>query len=219
MEPVPPAGSVPPVESAPVNPGHWDPGAIDVVVNKSRPLTPISYEPADLVVPNVPTAAPGSGALRAEAAAAVESMFAAAAADGVQLVVASAYRSYAYQAGTYTHWVQQYGGSTAEADTASARPGFSEHQTGLAVDLAQSDGACTLLPCFAEQPAGQWAAANAYRFGFIVRYQLGFHGITGFHAEPWHLRYVGVDVATDMHNRGIHTLEEYFGLPPAPTYR
>jgi zinc D-Ala-D-Ala carboxypeptidase len=198
---------------------HSDPNAVDVVVNKTRALDPIDYEPADLVVPNVPSTAPGSGALRAEVAAAVESMFTAAAADGVQLVVASAFRSYTYQAGTYAHWVEQNGGNMAEADTASARPGFSEHQTGLALDLAQADGACTLLPCFAEQPAGQWAATNAHRFGFIVRYQLGFHGITGFYAEPWHLRYVGVDVATDMQNRGIHTLEEYFGLPAAPGYR
>ncbi|MHA7239862.1 M15 family metallopeptidase [Arthrobacter sp. TMS1-12-1] len=195
---------------------HTDPAAVDVVVNKRRPLTPLDYAPADLRRPDV--AAPTSfDLLRPAAAAAVEEMFAAAAADGVGLVLVSGYRSFADQESTYAYWVGQYG-DPAGADTVSARPGYSEHQTGLAFDLAQADGACTLVLCFRDTPAAQWAAAHAADFGFILRYPLGFHEITGFSAESWHFRYVGKDVALAMRAAGTQTLEQHFGLPAAPSY-
>ncbi|MHA7281446.1 M15 family metallopeptidase [Arthrobacter sp. TMS2-4] len=202
--------------AAPAADAHLDPAAIDVVVNKRRPLTPLDYAPADLRRPDVATPT-GFDLLRPDAAAAVEAMFAAAAADGVNLTMVSGYRSFADQEATYAYWVGQYGGP-AGADTVSARPGYSEHQTGLAFDLAQADGACTLVRCFQDTPAGQWAAANAAEFGFILRYPLGFHEITGFSAESWHYRYVGTDVSLAMEAAGSQTLEEHFGLPPAPSY-
>lgn len=144
-------------------------------------------------------------------------MFSAAQADGVNLTVVSAYRSYADQESTYAYWVSQYG-DAALADTVSARAGFSEHQTGLAVDIGQDDGACTLATCFSNTAAGRWAEANAASFGFIVRYPQGKDATTGFSWEPWHLRYVGTEIAGAMRSAGTATLEEYFGLPAAPGY-
>ncbi|WP_269076554.1 M15 family metallopeptidase [Arthrobacter antioxidans] len=205
-----------PAPPAPGATAHTDPGAVDVVVNKRRPLTPLDYAPADLRRPAVATPT-GFDLLRPDAATAVEEMFAAAAADGVGLAMVSGYRSFADQESTYAYWVGQYGGA-AGADTVSARPGYSEHQTGLAFDVAQADGACTLVRCFQDTPAGQWTAAHAADFGFILRYPFGFHEITGFSAESWHFRYVGRDVSLAMKAAGTQTLEEHFGLPPAPSY-
>lgn len=205
-----------PTAPAPAATLHADPGSLDVVVNKRRPLEPLDYAPADLRQPDVAIAT-ANALLRPDTAAAVEEMFAAAAADGVGLVMVSGYRSYADQESTYASWVSQYGGA-AGADTVSARPGFSEHQTGLAFDIAQTDGACTLVSCFAQTAAARWAAENAADHGVILRYPLGFHGITGFSAEPWHFRFVGRDVSLAMQADGTRTLEEHFGLPAAPTY-
>ncbi|PPB48876.1 hypothetical protein C4K88_09035 [Arthrobacter pityocampae] len=217
--PTAPTASPAPAASATPSPAadaHRDPGAIDVVVNKRRPLTPLDYAPADLRRPGVATPT-DFDLLRPDVADAVEDMFAAAAADDVDLTMVSGYRSFADQESTYAYWVGQYGGP-AGADTVSARPGYSEHQTGLAFDIAQADGACTLVLCFKDTPAGQWAAKNAAEFGFVLRYPLGLHEITGFSAESWHFRYVGKDVSLAMKAAGTKTLEEHFGLPPAPSY-
>ena len=180
-------------------------------------MKPADYVPADLVRPTVAISAAGEAALlNSTTAAAAEAMFAAAAQDGVAMVLASGYRSYSTQLTTYNGYVASRG--QADADTASARPGHSEHQTGWAFDIGDSGGACSFQPCFAEQPAATWAKANGHRFGFVVRYPWMLHPITGYYYEPWHLRYVGVEAATDMLNRGIGTLEEYFGLEAAPGY-
>ncbi|QDG62823.1 D-alanyl-D-alanine carboxypeptidase family protein [Pseudarthrobacter sp. NIBRBAC000502771] len=194
-----------------------DPASPWVIVNKHRPLKPADYVPADLVRPTVAISAAGEAALlNSTTAAAAEAMFAAAAQDGVAMVLASGYRSYSTQLTTYNGYVASRG--QADADTASARPGHSEHQTGWAFDTGDGGGACSFQPCFAEQPAATWAKANGHRFGFVVRYPWMLHPITGYYYEPWHLRYVGVEAATDMLNRGIGTLEEYFGLEAAPGY-
>ncbi|WP_254678626.1 D-alanyl-D-alanine carboxypeptidase family protein [Arthrobacter sp. 24S4-2] len=194
-----------------------DPASPWLVVNKHRPLSPADYVPADLVQPNIALAVSGEAAqLNSTTAAAAEQMFAAAAQDGVSMTLASGYRSYATQVATYNSYVASRG--QAEADTASARPGFSEHQTGWAFDIGDGGGACGFQPCFAEQPAAVWAKANANRFGFVVRYPWMLHEITGYYYEPWHLRFIGVEAAADMANRGIATLEEYFGLEAAPGY-
>ncbi|MFC0456394.1 D-alanyl-D-alanine carboxypeptidase family protein [Arthrobacter liuii] len=194
-----------------------DPTSQWVIVNKHRPLKPADYVPADLVRPAVAISAAGEAALlNSTTAAAAEAMFAAAGRDGVAMVLASGYRSYTTQVTTYNGYVAARG--QADADTASARPGHSEHQTGWAFDIGDGGGACSFQPCFADQPAATWAKANANRFGFVVRYPWMLHPITGYYYEPWHLRYVGVEAATDMLNRGIGTLEEYFGLEAAPGY-
>jgi zinc D-Ala-D-Ala carboxypeptidase len=189
-----------------------------VIVNKHRPLKPANHVPADLVQPRVALAVTGEAAqLNRTTAAAAERMFAAAAADGVTMTLASGYRSYATQTVTYNGWVSSQG--RAAADTASARPGYSEHQTGWSFDIGDGGGACSFQPCFAEQPSAVWAKANAHRFGFVVRYPWMQHTITGYFYESWHLRYIGVEAATDMRKRGIATLEQYFGLAAAPGYR
>jgi D-alanyl-D-alanine carboxypeptidase len=161
--------------------------------------------------------APDRARLRPDAARALEKMFAAAQADGVGLTLVSGYRSFAEQEATYAHWVGQYG-DPAQADTVSARAGYSEHQTGLAFDIGQADGACTLVLCFRDTPAAQWAAGHAADHGFILRYPLGSHEVTGFSAESWHFRYVGTGIAGPMKAAGTATLEEHFGLPAAPGY-
>jgi zinc D-Ala-D-Ala carboxypeptidase len=194
-----------------------DPASPWLVVNKHRPLVPADYVPADLVQPAVAATASGEAALlNSTTAAAAEAMFAAAAQDGVAMVLASGYRSYTTQVTTYNGYVASRG--QADADTASARPGYSEHQTGWSFDIGDGGGACSFQPCFADQPSAVWAKANGHKFGFVVRYPWMFHTITGYFYEPWHLRYIGVEAATDMVNRGINTLEEYFGVEAAPGY-
>ena len=194
-----------------------DPASPWVVVNKHRALSPATFVPADLVRPAVRLATSGEAALlNATTAAAAERMFADAAAAGVVLTLASGYRSYATQTATYNSYVNSQG--RAAADTASARPGHSEHQTGWSFDIGDGGGVCSFQPCFADQPAAVWAKAHAHRFGFVVRYPWMFHQITGYYYEPWHLRYIGADAAVDMHVRGVATLEEYFGLEAAPDY-
>ncbi len=197
-----------------------DPTSPWVLVNKHMPLSPPAYAPADLVHPAVALGAGGeTGLLRAEPAAAAVRMFSAAAANGVVMTLLSSYRSYDTQVSLYNNYAAS--SSVADADTKSARPGFSEHQTGLAFDIGDgaSPASCAFNPCFATVPAAIWAAANAHRYGFIVRYQVGREAVTGFYAEPWHLRYVGVELATDLVAKGFSTYEEYLGLPPAPAYQ
>lgn len=188
-----------------------DPASLTAVVNKRRGLA-ADYVPPGLVTPS---GIPGATQVRQELLGPLESMRAAMAAEGITLRMSSAYRSFARQQTIYNGFVAREG--VAGADTHSARPGNSEHQTGLAVDLDDGTG-CNLARCFADTAGGRWLAANSWKYGFILRYGDGWQPIVGYTYEPWHFRYVGVDVATDMHERGIRTLEEYFGLPAAPDY-
>lgn len=121
---------------------------------------------------------------------------------GLNIPTLSAYRSYETQKVLYNNYYQRDG---AFADTYSARPGHSEHQTGLAFDVGQIDNN------YGETTEGKWLAANCMKYGFIIRYPSGKESITGYQYEPWHIRYVGVNVATDIMSRGI-TLEEYLGV-------
>lgn len=190
-----------------------DPNSIWVIVNKLRPLNPQSYTPDDLVTPDV--ASTNGQPLRSVAAAATEQMVAAAAADGVPIHMVSAFRSYDTQVTVYGNFVANQG--RAYADTTSARPGHSEHQTGLTADFAGNDN-CTLDTCFADTAAGTWLRDHAAEYGFTMRYPGGYEGITGYEFEPWHYRYVGEDLAKEVRAQGVHTLEEFFGLPAAPDY-
>lgn len=195
-----------------------DPTSIWVVVNKQRPLNPQTYIPTDLVTPNVPLRVPGNESMQVRriTATAMEAMFAAAKAQQVPLMLSSGYRSYTYQVGLYNGYASS--SSTAQADTYSARPGYSEHQTGLAFDVEPLDQQCDVDQCFANLPAGKWVAAHAYEYGFLVRYPADKVAVTGYTYEPWHLRYVGKPLAAELHKLHIETLEEFFGLPPAPNY-
>ena len=193
-----------------------DPNSYWVVADKLRPLNPADWEPPDLV--EVPVDYVNQPFMRQAASDAVVQMFAAFTAESGGLLMASqsAYRSYGSQVDVYNGWVSSLGQDA--ADLTSARPGFSEHQTGLSIDVSADPANCSLDQCFADTPQGQWLAANAWRFGFVVRYPNGYTQITGYEYEPWHMRYVGIELSTELHNTGVMTLEEFFGLPAAPDY-
>lgn len=174
---------------------------LTVVVNKKHRL-PSSYTPS--------LSAVEGGQLRPEAASALKKLMKAADDDGAPMVVLSSYRSYATQQSTYQYWVNTQG--QAEADRGSARPGHSEHQTGLAVDMGNPDGTCRLLACFGEGKAGKWLEKNAHDYGFIIRYEEGKESLTGYIYEPWHLRYLGVDTAKEVVTSG-QTLDQYYDVP------
>jgi D-alanyl-D-alanine carboxypeptidase len=192
------------------------PSSYWVVVNKQRPLAKKSYAAKDLV--SVPVRHVNSApVLRKKAAAAVVKMFADYhRATGKYMQSQSAYRSYSAQVSTYAYWVRTKGKK--QADLQSARPGFSEHQTGLAIDISASPATCSLGSCFASTNQGKWLAAHAFTYGFILRYPKGKTAITGYEFEPWHYRYVGVALATEMKRTHVSTLEQFFGLPSARTY-
>lgn len=189
-------------------------GSYQVVVNKTRPLTPVSYRPSDLV--KVPKFNPYARILRRDVSASVVRMGNAMKAAGKgTLIVQSGYRSYSSQKTIHKAKVRALG--KVKGEKLAARPGYSEHQTGLAVDFA-ARGVSTLQVSFAKTKAGKWLATNAYRYGFVLRYPSGKTAITGYSFEPWHFRFVGVTVATAMHDRAITTLEEFYNLPAAPNY-
>jgi D-alanyl-D-alanine carboxypeptidase len=192
-----------------------DPASTWVVVNKPRGLKPHEFVPADLVYPDVTFV--NRQPMRQEVATALVAMFAAGKAEaGLDFSVQSAYRSYDSQVRVYNDDVARNGQAFADTDT--ARPGHSEHQTGLAVDISAVPAACSLSACFAQTPQGQWLAANAWRFGFLLRYPADKVPVTGFTFEPWHYRYIGVPLATQLHQTGVSTLEEFFTVPGGTTY-
>jgi len=194
---------------------HDDPTSIWVVVDKDRPLQPADYTPPDLVAVPVPHV--WEPQLRREASDAVVALFAAFTAEtGLQLQSQSSYRSYPTQVSVYNDDVSAHG--QAVADTSTARPGTSEHQTGLAIDISALPSSCSLEACFGATPQGTWLAHNAWKYGFLLRYPEDKVAVTGYAYEPWHFRYIGIDLATEMHTEGVTTLEEFFGLPAAPTY-
>ena len=185
--------------------------SLQVVVNKHRQLNPAAYVPGQLVRVQAER-------LRAPAADAYKQFAKAAKAAGVNVMPISGYRSFSEQASLYDSYVRQYGQAT--ADTLAARPGYSEHQTGLAMDIGNASGTCALQACFANTPAGRWAAEHGWEYGFIIRYPAGAEATTGYTYEPWHLRYVGRAIAEEMQAKPAQfpTLEDYFGLEAAPDY-
>ncbi len=192
-----------------------DPTSLWVVNDKLRPLNPLNYVPPDLVTPKVHFIS--SPLMRVAAARALEQLFAASAAEGAgQMQIQNAYRSFTLQTSVHNRLVAQLGVEKAQAQ--SAKPGYSEHQTGLTADVVGLPAVCSISACFGETPQGEWLEANAWRFGFVIRYPEGKQQITGYIYEPWHIRYVGVELSTELHETGIETLEEFFGLPAAPDY-
>lgn len=193
-----------------------DPAHVWVVVNKTRPYHQATYEPTPLAMPATVKSLSG-GELRADAAAALDELAAAVRAAGAgDIAMESGYRSHRTQVASYNSQLAQRGQQG--ADALSARPGYSEHQSGLAADIVACDGGCGSIYGLADTPQGAWLAENAWRHGFVVRYEAGHTDVTGYAPEPWHLRFIGVDLATLYHEGGFHTLEEFFGLPPAPDY-
>jgi len=194
------------------------PGSPWWVVNKTRAL-PDGYVPPDLAVPNVRLRLGASNEqmkYSKSATADLIEMFNAAKTEGVTLVFGSGYRSEALQRQFYNGYVAQDG--QAAADKLSARPGTSEHQTGLSFDATSASQQCHLETCFEDMPEGKWLKANAHKYGFMVRYVRGKEHITGYDYEPWHMRWIGKELSAEMHRTGVQTLEEFFGLPAAPDY-
>ncbi len=138
-----------------------------------------------------------------DAQAAFDKMQAAAAKEGLNIYISSGFRSYDYQSGLYDRYVKRSG--KAEADRYSARPGHSEHQTGLAFDLNSID------MTFADTDECAWVNEHCAEYGFIIRYPQGSESITGYMYEPWHLRYLGTENAKKVYDSGL-TLEEYLGI-------
>ncbi|KKO54535.1 M15 family metallopeptidase [Paenibacillus sp. DMB20] len=183
--------------------------SVAVVVNKQRSL-PDGYAPGDLVEPNVKFSFDEPHEkrnMRKEAAEALEKLFAAAESEGIELRAVSGYRSYERQKSVYESHVRSKGEE--EARRISAVPGTSEHQTGLSIDVSSASAGYELSEAFGDTKEGLWLAENAPEYGFIIRYPEGQEGITGYVYEPWHIRYVGEDLAPDIAASGL-TLEEYF---------
>ncbi|MBE6728113.1 MAG: D-alanyl-D-alanine carboxypeptidase family protein [Ruminococcaceae bacterium] len=157
-----------------------------LIANKTYPL-PSTYNPGVDPVAN----------------AALQEMFAAAKEQGLNLFVRSGFRSYLTQKTLYNNYVKRDG--VAAADRYSARPGHSEHQTGLAFDINKANAS------FAGSPEANWLAENCYKYGFIIRYPQGKEAVTGYMYEPWHIRYLGIEIATAVYNSGL-CLEEYLGI-------
>lgn len=138
--------------------------------------------------------------MRDDAATALEEMFTAAKEEGIGLSTVSGYRSYSKQSSIYSRKKATQGQEA--ADRVSARPGTSEHQLGLAMDIAKK-GSSQLNTGFGKTKEGQWVNENAHRFGFIVRYMEGYEEITGYMYEPWHVRYVGKEQAKAIYESGV----------------
>lgn len=179
------------------------------LVNRCQRLRS-DFSPPDLRFVNVPQVNTWSGNhyLRESAATALENLFAEADEQGLNLVLSSAYRDYNLQSVFFNNNVNNLGRD--QALRVSAVPGHSEHQLGLGVDISTPalESVGWLTNTFSTTPEGIWVGQNAYRFGFIISYPYGRTEDTGFIYEPWHLRYVGIYVATSIHEQGL-ILEEF----------
>lgn len=195
------------VDPEPLNINIIDDASLTVLVNKQNSLSE-DYAPEDLVTINVPTILenPEVNQLRKEAADALYAMFEEAKTEDVYLHARSGYRSYNTQVHLFNNYVKNYGEEAAMKF--SARPGHSEHQTGLVMDVSSQSVDYKLTREFGETKEGIWLKENAHKFGFIIRYPEGKEEITGYIYEPWHIRYLGVDVATAVYESGL-TYEEF----------
>jgi len=215
IDPVPnptPAPSTPVLCGVCFNPGAYSltrASSLWVVANKQRPLNPITYKPEIGYFKGVQVAKVTAAALTKMAAGMLKD-------KAGTLLLNSGYRSYDTQVAVHDRQVKRLGLKAGEA--LAARPGYSEHQTGLAADVSAAGQGCTIQVCFAKTKAGKWLAANAWQYGFILRYPDGQTATTGYQFEPWHFRYVGVELATEMKSQNITVLEKFWKLPAAPTY-
>ena len=187
------------------------PGSCTALVSRDY-LLPANYVPKDLVEPKVRFSSEthdDKRKMRKMAAKALEKMFHAAEKKNVILCGVSGYRSYERQKSIYNRNVALHGKKA--TDALSAKPGSSEHQTGLTIDVSASSVSYLLTQRFADTKEGKWLAKNAHKYGYIVRYPKGKAKITGYSFEPWHIRFVGVTVATYLYKNKL-TLEEYYGV-------
>ena len=186
-----------------------NPNDISVLLNKNF-ILPAGFAPSDL------EAIGGGHRLRSEAAGMYNAMRAEMRDNGLNIYVRSSYRNHRSQTNSYNAVLRRSG--RAAADRQVARPGHSEHQLGLSVDLAHRARTTGSLGSmgFSSSSEYTWLVENGHRYGFILRYPNGYTDIHGFIYEPWHWRYVGVEIATVMKNEGISVFEEYWGKYLAP---
>lgn len=177
------------------------PENLDILVNKNNKLDK-NYVPTDLELIDINYAYENKY-LRKEAKKMFEKLSKDAKKEGYRIVATSTYRDYDYQNNLYNYYIKEKGKKY--ADMCSARAGHSEHQTGLAVDVAGSNDS---YDDFEDSIEFNWMKENAHKYGFILRYPKGKEKITGFKYEPWHYRYIGIDIATEIYEKDI-TLEEY----------
>lgn len=185
---------------------HRDPRRIDVLVNKKHPLMPLRYTPT---LTPVNCAGNGSISVQIQVKDDLAALCSAAAQAGVPIAASSSYRSYNTQISTYNYWVSVDG--QAAADVSSARAGYSEHQTGFAIDFRVPGGAS--LEAFTGTAQQQWLVVHGPSFGFIQRYTAAGSGTTGYIAESWHYRYVGRATAQAYTASGATSLEGFWGMP------
>lgn len=191
------------------------PSAVDksseylTLVNKTHGLNR-AYEPDDLRT--VRATAKDREAeyqkLRKAAAKAFNDLTAGAKEAGCTIKLTTGYRPYSYQKVLYKQYIDMDGKEKAEQY--SAKPGYSEHQTGLSADVSSPSVGYQLVRKYGRTKAGTWLAENGHRYGFIIRYPKGKESITGYEYEPWHIRYVGKEAAAEIYERQL-TLEEYLG--------
>lgn len=178
-----------------------------ILVNKTHPLSP-DYVPSDLILTKVPFVEKEfleKKLLRQTAAHSLERLFAHATGFGYSFFAISGYRSYQRQQEIFSSHVEKYGSDY--ASRVSAKPGCSEHQTGLAMDISIPSLSYELVPDFGDTEEGRWLAKNACHFGFILRYPADKVRITGYTYEPWHFRYVGIPLAVYLTKYHL-TMEE-----------
>lgn len=192
-----------------------DPSRLWFVVNKTHPFTELTWAPSDLTTGTGVTN-PSGDSLRAQASAALTKLVQAGASSG-DMAMISGFRSYETQLATFNNEVENVGVDAAELE--SARPGYSEHQSGLAVDLVPCDASgCGSLYDMGSSAQGAWLQEHSWEYGWIVRYESGQTDTTGYLSEPWHLRYIGPELARAYYEGGFHCLEDFFGLPASPDY-
>lgn len=188
---------------------YHDITSVTVLVNKQNSL-PADYIPPDLVEVDIPFTFQEKAEkrmMRKEAALNLEELFAAAKENGVVLYGVSGYRSYLTQKYLFEYFTRR-DGSEEKANQISARPGESEHQSGLAMDITSQSVNFGLIESFGRTPEYEWLKDNAHHFGFIIRYPQDKEHITEYSYEPWHLRFVGKELATELYENNM-TFEEY----------
>lgn len=185
-----------------------DPTTIEVLVNKNYQL-PQDYVPKDLVKSTLPQLNTGTHYIQKQAYLALTQLFEDALNNELSLVVVSAYRSYQTQKSLYQHYVTKHGQQ--KADQFSARAGHSEHQLGLAIDVSTVALKGVLTVDLSLTLEGIFLQENSHTYGFIVRYPQDKTSITGYTYEPWHLRYVGIDLALQLYQCQC-VMEEWFDL-------
>ena len=183
---------------------QMDPSGTLFLVNRTYTMLPV-------YVPEVSNAnvSGQSRDMRPEAARALEALFQAAKAEKISLRTISGYRSYDKQTAIYKRRLSS-GAKAADVNAYVAPPGASEHQLGLAMDVGHIGASVNLTPGFGTSKAGKWLAENSWKYGFIIRYKAGWESVTGYNAEPWHIRYVGTEAAAELFAQNI-PFETYIG--------